>query len=352
MGAAGDGFGPLGTVNGAAMRYDLLVLGSDDAAQTAALEAARQGRRVALLVPPQDGFDETGASLVSIPHVLRRFVAEQMPARIAADLTTTDLRDELRRVAREESEVLRQHLEWNGVEVFAGRVEFADERTVTLSTSCMAVQITAETVVVATGTRSHRPAHIPFDGERVFVVEDLLALPAIPESLVLVGGGRTGLLVAAALAFTGTQVVLLDEQNVAARLGRADRSLHRLALELGVEFRYGREVIGIDRAGDALTLWLADGSRLAANHVLWSTARVGQTDGLNLPAAGLEPDERGRLWCDTAHRTWAPHILGAGDVVTRSAAADESETDSTPEPRSPYTPQPVGLPRTAFSYNG
>src|SRR6185436_6242102 len=94
---------------------------------------------------------------------------------------------------------------------------------------------------------------------------------------------------------------------------------------LGVKFRLGADVIGIE-VGEkgGVELFFGNGERLHGECVLYAAGRVGNTDTLDLPAAGLESDDRGRLWCDAEQRTWAPHIYGAGDVVGFPLSAGEA----------------------------
>jgi NAD(P) transhydrogenase len=97
------------------------------------------------------------------------------------------------------------------------------------------------------------------------------------------------------------------------------------ARSLGIVFRLGEDVVGIQKLPQGMVfVQLESGKRLVSETVLFSVGRVGDTSELNLQAAGLEPDERGRLWCNENHQTWVPHIYGVGDVVGFPALASVS----------------------------
>jgi NAD(P) transhydrogenase len=97
------------------------------------------------------------------------------------------------------------------------------------------------------------------------------------------------------------------------------------ARSLGIVFRLGEDVVGIEKVPQGMVfVQLESGKRLVSETVLFTVGRVGDTDALNLKAAGLEADERGRLWCNEHHQTWVPHIYGVGDVVGFPALASVS----------------------------
>src|SRR5262249_49679247 len=166
-------------------------------------------------------------------------------------------------------------------------------------------------VVVGWGTKPARPANIPFDGRRVFDSDEILQLETIPRTMIVVGGGVIGLEYAIMFATLGVRVTVVDGRD--RMLEFCDREIVETLLfhcrSLGMVFRLGEDVIGIDKIkGERIALHLESGKRLIGDSVLFTAGRVGDTGELNLAAAGLEPDNRGRLWCDENHRTWVPHI--------------------------------------------
>jgi NAD(P) transhydrogenase len=167
-----------------------------------------------------------------------------------------------------------------------------------------------------------RPSHIQFDGN-MFRLDEIW--PRSHPPMVVVGGGVIGLEYAIMFATLGVNVTVVDGRD---RLLDCDNEIEILihhARSLGMTFRLGEEVIGIDVLAQGMAVVaLESGKRLIGETVLFSVGRVGDTADLNLSAAGLEPDERGRLWCNENHQTWAPHIYGAGDVVGFPALASVS----------------------------
>ena len=185
----------------------------------------------------------------------------------------------------------------------------------------------AENILIACGTKPARPGHIPFDGKHIFDSDELLKLEQIPRSMIVVGAGVIGIEYAIMLAALGVQVTVVDGRE--RLLDFCDTeivdTLIYHARSLGIVFRLGEDVVGIQKLPQGMVfVQLESGKRLVSETVLFTVGRVGDTAELNLNAAGLEPDERGRLWCNENHQTWVPHIYGAGDVVGFPALASVS----------------------------
>ena len=303
------------------MRYDLIILGSGIDAQQAALEAARRGRRVGLLAPVAGvASTEPGEPVLEVlspADAVLRLAEQRIEQGLTGSPSPEELRGGLEQIVREESEIVRQHLEWSGVNVLCGTPRLIDGHSVEIENPWNYWVLGTERLLVATGTAARRPACVPFEGERITTPDDLLNLAAIPGDVVIVGAGRTGLTAAVALAMLGSRVVVIDGRTLEElKTSQETTALLASAAESGVVLQLRVEAIGVDAGEEGgLSVALADGSRIACGHVLWSVERVGRTNHLNVQVAGIEPDESGRLWCDELGRTWAGHVYAIGDVV-------------------------------------
>ena len=159
---------------------------------------------------------------------------------------------------------------------------------------------------------------MPFDGQTILDSNELLALPRLPKSMIVIGADFAALESAMLFALLGTRVVFVDP--LPRLLASWDREIiHRFrhqAERCGVRFRLGRPVQAIEKTlDDRAAVRLEGGKNLLAECVLYAAGRCGNTSALNLSAAGLLPDEQGRLWCNEHGQTWIKHIYGIGDVV-------------------------------------
>ncbi len=311
------------------MRYDLLVIGSGPSGQKGAIAAAKMGKKVALVerrgtqlggVCLHTGTIPSKTMREAILHLTgyrqRGVYTDQF--RQKRKITMDDLRRKLSQVIEHELDVIHEYLDRNQIDLISGDARFVDPHTVEVCQDGQCVRAQADKILIAVGTKPARPAHIPFDGKTVFDSDELLALDHIPRSMIVVGAGVIGIEYALMFATLGVEVTVVDGRD--RLLDFCDReivdTLMFHARGLGVVFRLGEDVTGIDHLQNrAVAVRLESGKRLLAETVLFSVGRVGDTESLNLPAAGLEVDERGRLWCDQNHRTWAPHIFGVGDVI-------------------------------------
>lgn len=300
------------------MNYDLMVIGNGAEAVEQALAAARGGEFVALVRPQEN----------TRPRVSMEVLRQAAGCLIGAGaVCMNDLRREVNQIESTRWNAERAKLENLGVDIIAGRVRFSDASTVEVADGGDVELVRAERIVLACGTRASRPSHLGFDDRRIIDADSLLSLEELPTSLIVVGAGGTGLEMALVLATLGVEVTVVDEQaNIFEVCGGLLGDERLFALQtLDVAFRLGDEVIGAEVRGDnRAVVRTASGRTFAAEAVLVSVGREGATDGLNLEAAGVGLDERGRVWCDADGGTWAAHITAVGGLVgfrTTSALA-------------------------------
>jgi NAD(P) transhydrogenase len=320
------------------MRYDLLVIGSGPAGQKGAIAAAKLGKSVAIIERQSTHVGGVCLNTGTIPSKTMREAILHLTGyrqrevysaqyRQKRQITMDDLRRKIAHVREHEVDVVRDQLARNGIELFCGEASFLDPHRVEVRSEDGQTALAADRILIACGTKPARPSHIPFDGARVFDTDEILNLVKIPRSMIVIGGGVIGIEYAIMFATLGVQVTVVDGRTTL--LDFCDREIVDTlvfhARSLGMVFRLGEEVIGIDRLPQGLVaVELESGKRLIAENALFSAGRVGDTAGLKLEAAGLKPDERGRLWCNADHQTWVEHIYGAGDIVGFPALASTS----------------------------
>jgi NAD(P) transhydrogenase len=313
--------------------YDLLVIGSGPAGQRAAIQAAKLNKRVAM-AERKAVVGGVCINTGTIPSkTLREAVLYLSGYRerslygasytVKQNITMEDLLFRTDHVVRNEADVTRHQILRNHIELFAADACFLDPHTVRLSSVESHAQrdVTAANVVVATGTMVARDEHIPFDGRRVFISDDILSLQRLPRTMAVVGAGVIGLEYASLFAALGVRVTLIDKRHQMLSFVDAE-IMDALAYHLRqnrVTLRLGEEVGAIepveDEHGERVKLHLDSGKQIIAETALYSIGRTGATESLNLAAAGLETDERGRLAVNEHYQTAVPHIYAGGDVI-------------------------------------
>jgi NAD(P) transhydrogenase len=322
--------------------YDILVIGSGPAGQRAAIQGAKLDKRVAI-VEKTNVVGGVSVNLGTIPSkTLREAVLELSGYRsrefygasytVKQNITIQDLLVRTNQVINHGIDVARHQLMRNRVELISASASFRDPQTLQLeyNDGSTSRTISAGTIVIASGTETTRDRHIPFDGKRIFTSDDILHLDQLPRTLAVVGAGVIGAEYASILAALGVRVTLIDKRDrllpfVDEEL--ADALCHHLR-ENRVTLRLGESVNHLETAktetGERVRLYLDSGKTIVTEKALYSVGRTGATSRLNLPAAGLEPDDRGRLVVDEHYQTKVPHIYAVGDVIGFPALASTS----------------------------
>ena len=328
--------------------YDLVVIGSGPAGQKAALNAAKLGKRVAII----DRTEMVGGVCIhtgTIPSKAIREAVLHLTAinersiygdsyAVKHDITMADLLYRAHHVVRSEVEVIRNQMSRNGVRMLFGHASFIDPHTIRVARCAPGefkedriidqTVVVGEHVLIAVGTEPARPNNVPFAPGRIIDSNQLLELTELPRSLIIVGGGVIGAEYASMLAATGVKVTLIESRPRLLEFVD-DEIIEHLQFRLrdrGVRLRLGEVVSDIHTIDDghAVEAVLQSGKRCRAQMLLYSIGRQGATANLNLPAAGLSADERGRLKVNEFYQTTVPHIYAAGDVIGFPALAATS----------------------------
>jgi len=308
--------------------YDLLVIGSGPAGQRAAVQAAKLDKRVGV-IERRESVGGVCVNTGTIPSKTLREAVVYLTGitqrtlygqsyRLKEDPTIEDLLGRAEKVVAREIDVITDQLRRNHIALIAGAASFADPHTLTVSAAgATERRLTADKIVIATGSRPARPASVDFDGRTILDSDAILELARIPKSVVVVGAGVIGIEYASIFAALGTKVTVVEQQARLLEFCDVEiiEALQYHLRELGVIFRLRETVEGVDsRDGGAVT-HLKSGKRIASEAVLYSAGRQGCTVDLGLDKAGLEADERGRVEVGANYRTTADHIYAVGDAI-------------------------------------
>jgi NAD(P) transhydrogenase len=320
------------------MELDLLVIGSGPGGQRAAIQAAKLGKRVAV-AERRDMMGGVCVNTGTIPSKTLReavlyltgFSQRDMYGasyRVKSEITIGDLLARTQHVVGREVEIIRHQLLRNHVDILGGTAHFEDPHTVTVHGVARGDHntVTAEKIVIATGTKPARPSHVEFDGERVLDSDSVLQIKEVPNSMVVVGAGVIGIEYASMFAALGTRVTVVEKRP--SMLDFCDpevvESLKFHLRDQAVTFRFGEEVEKVEVTPRGTVTSLASGKRVAADMVMYSAGRQGVTEALRLEKAGLAADDRGRIRVDDHYRTEVEHIYAVGDVIGFPALAATS----------------------------
>jgi len=317
------------------MDYDILIVGSGPAGQQAAWQAARMGKKAAI-IERKPSLGGAGLQTGTIPSkalreaaylVSRPWAHGMRSAAVAGGIPGHGLlADAVRRkdavIAEQESVILKRLLK-SGVALIPGEASFVDAHTLeVVDANGQSRQLSAEKIVLATGSRPRRPSDIPFDKETVLDSTSILKLKRLPKSLVVIGGGVIACEFVSIFASLGVEVTVVDshEQLLAYLSEDVVGVLADAFAGMGVNFKMKERVVSIRKTEDGTETLLESGKRLQADAVLYALGREPNSAGLNIGKVGLELDQ-GWIRVNDSFQSSVPHIYAVGDLIGRPALA-------------------------------
>lgn len=321
--------------------FDLLVIGAGPAGEKGAAQAAYFGKRVCVVerAPKPGG---AAVNTGTIPSKTLRETALYFSGlkqrglygieyHVQSDITISDFMHRERAVVESAWQLIDDNFARHGITVVQGTARLIDGHTVEVTRYTETRRLTADFILIATGSHPLRPPEIPFDGEVVVDSDDLLTLPAIPGRLIVIGGGVIGCEYAGIFGALGCRVTIINARE--RLLTQLDAEVSE-ALESDMTRRLGTQVVldamvkdvrveTIDKQKFA-TVTLGDGTQMTADCVLYSIGREGSTQALGLAEAGVRTNSRGFILVDAQFRTTVPTVFAAGDVVGFPALAATS----------------------------
>ncbi len=311
------------------MDLDLLVIGSGPSGQKAAIQAAKLGKRVAV-VERKQRLGGVSIHTGTIPSKTLRVAVLDELARRPLDVpdplnpearersAIEFLMDRAARVVGAEAQVVREQFRRNRVGLLFGNGQFVDDHTVSITDDDGAKEVSADNIIIAVGTYPARPQDVQFDDEHVIDSDGLLNLHhRLPRSMTVVGAGVIGVEYASMFGRLGTKVTVVDQRpRVLTFLdGEIGEALQFILRRNNVTFRLQEKVasVGTDKTTGNVITRLASGKEIHSETVLYATGRQGATDTLDLKKVGLEANKRGYLEVDDEYRTKIPHIFAVGD---------------------------------------
>lgn len=301
--------------------FDVVVIGAGPAGQSAAELAAFLGHSALIVerASPGGAVTTTGGA----PTKTLREIALSLSPMTFADALPI-VRARTIDVCRTLQARIAAQIEARGITYARGTARLAPDRRVTIDLADGGRrEITARTIVLATGSRPMRYDGVPFDDPDVYDSNEIFAMQAAPKDIVVAGGGPVGVEFATIFAARGIQVTLVD---------RGDRLLPNMDAELtglmgeeldrrGVRLLLGAGVQSVTRRDGRLVVDLHGGVTIDTGAVLFAAGRTPNTEGLGLDAAGIAVDPRGRIVVDRYYQTACEGVYAVGDAVGPTLAS-------------------------------
>jgi NAD(P) transhydrogenase len=234
-------------------------------------------------------------------------------------ITMADLAFRVQHVIKTEIDVTQAQLARNGIEVLTGVASFKDPTTVLITNSRGTSEVTAEKIVIGTGTKPASSPKVPINARTIINSDQILDMPAVPRTLIVVGGGVIGVEYTCMFAALGVRVTLIERRPRLLEFADSEivEALSYHLRDHRVTMRLNEEVQSVAETGEGagVVAYLESNKKVPADALLYAVGRQGNVDELNLAAAGLEADSRGRIQVNEHYQTSQPNIYAVGDVI-------------------------------------
>ena len=317
--------------------FNMVVIGSGPSGQRAAVQAAKLGKSVAICEKrelvggvcvnsgtiPSKTFRE-GALYLS--GFIQRNIYGQSYS-VKENITMGDLVSRCNMVIEREVDIIKHQMRRNQVSVIDGAAKFISDRELEVTSDNSRITVSADNIVIAVGTESAHPIDVNIDGKRVVTADEVLEMSELPRSMTVVGGGVIGMEYASIFAALGVEITIVDGRRSLLEFldGEMVDSLIYRMRDMNCVFRLGEQVVEVESTMPGRVVATLDsGKRVISETLLYSVGRVGATGDLDLKAAGLDADDRGRISVDERYRTSRPHIYAVGDVIGFPSLASTS----------------------------
>ena len=309
-------------------KFDLLVIGSGPAGQRAAIHGAKSGKRVGII----ENREVLGGVCINTGTIPSKTMREAvlhfsgynyqniygMNYRVKEKIAMSDLLFRVQHVIKTEIDVTKAQLSRNGIDVLTGTASFVNPHQIRVENSQGFADYDAESIVIATGTKPAVSPKVPINGRTIVNSDQVLELPSIPKSMIVVGGGVIGVEYTCMFATLGVRVILVERRPRLLEFADAEmvEALSYHLRDSRVTMRLNEEVVSVEETPEGgVVANLESKKKIFGDVLLYAVGRQGNVEELELQNAGLEADKRGRITVDAHYRTTVPHIFAAGDVI-------------------------------------
>ena len=322
--------------------YDLIVIGSGPAGESAAMNGTKAGLRVAVI----DKRIEVGGNCThqgTIPskalrhavHLVMQYNRNPMFRHMSGQkwLSYAQVRDTAQKVIDKQVAMRARFYARNHVDLYFGEAKFLSATEVQLELGDgKTEQLVGKDIIIATGSRPYRPTEIDFTHPRIFDSDTILDLKDTPRNIVVYGAGVIGCEYASIFNGLGSKVDLINpgDRLLAFMDDEISDALSYHLRGHGVMIRHNESFVAVEGHESHVVLTLASGKKIKCEAFMWANGRTGNTDTLNLDAINLASNSRGQLEVDAEYRTSVSNVYAAGDVIgwpsLASAAYDQGRS--------------------------
>lgn len=308
--------------------FDLIVIGSGPSGQRAAIQAAKSGKKVAL-IEKSSVIGGVCINTGTIPSKTLREAVLHLSGyqyqsiyginyRVKEKITMHDLAFRVQHVIKTEVDVTQAQLSRNNIDLLIGTATFLDSHRIRVDGAKGTQEYQASTIVIASGTKPAASPKVPINGRTIINSDQILSMAELPKTMIVVGGGVIGVEYTCMFATLGARVILVERRPRLLEFADSEivEALSYHLRDSRVTMRLNEEVSSVEETPEGgVVAMLESKKKISGDALLYAVGRQGNIDELNLAAAGIEADSRGRIKVNADYQTAQPHIYAVGDVI-------------------------------------
>lgn len=326
------------------MQYNVVIIGSGPGGYVAAIRCAQLGMKTAIV----EKYDTLGGTCLNVGCIPSKAMLDSSEHFINAKehfkthgIEISEPKANLTQMVKRKAEVVKSNVDGiaflmkkNKIDVHQGVGSFVDKNTILVtSKDGKSVKLSAEKIIIATGSKPTALPFAPFDKKRIISSTEALTLKEIPKHLIVVGGGVIGMELGSVYARLGSKVSVVEflDSLIPTMDGTLGKELQKVTKKLGMEFYLGHRVTSVENKGKEVVLQAEPKNggatiALTGDYCLVSVGRRPYTDGLGLENVGIAL-EKGRIPVNDHLQTSVPNIYAIGDVVRGAMLAHKAEEE-------------------------
>lgn len=328
-------------------QYDVAIIGSGPGGYVAAIRCAQLGMKTAIIekystlggtclnvgcIPSKALLDSSHHYADAINHFEEHGI--EIPGEVKVNLEQMIARKQ--GVVDQTTKGIQFLMDKNKIDVYEGIGSFKDATHVNIKKNDGKTEtIEAKNIIIATGSKPSSLPFIKIDKERVITSTEALKLKEIPKHMIVIGGGVIGLELGQVYNRLGSDVTVVEymDRIIPGMDGALSKELMKVLKKQKIKFALSHKVKSVERKGDTVTIKADDkkGQEVVfeGDYCLVSVGRKPYTEGLNIEAAGVKMDDRGRIEVDGHLKTNVGNIYAIGDVIKGAMLAHKAEEEGT-----------------------
>ncbi|MBO0935021.1 dihydrolipoyl dehydrogenase [Fibrella sp. HMF5335] len=325
-------------------QYDVIVIGSGPGGYTGAIRCAQLGLKTAII----EKYNTLGGTCLNVGCIPSKALLDSSEHFFNASHTFAEhgikldhLAVDLPQMITRKQDVVDQTtkgvaflMKKNKIDTYYGVGSFVDAHTVKIAkTEGGEETISGKNIIIATGSKPMSFPSMPLDKKRVITSTEALKLTEIPKHMIIIGAGVIGAELGSVYARLGAKVSFVEfaDSMIPTMDKTMGKELQKSIKKLGADFYFNHKVTKVENTGSEVVVSVetpkGETITMTGDYCLVSVGRKPYTDGLNLEAAGLAVDGRGKIEVDDHLQTKVPHIYALGDVIRGAMLAHKAEEE-------------------------